>query len=147
MYRHSAPCDLADLEHARCLHNGRLPLPFGKFGRFCAVRINTGKSLAVFIKDRNLPVSMLAPFVLAELGAFSFFQGLYPTQTISIARGPRKYRFEQYSSSKGKATNERVYKAERTAPCQTILTECRSNRFCRWKPSIKWNSSFQRTHI
>jgi hypothetical protein len=58
---------------------------------------------------------MLAPSVLAELGAFSFFQGLYPTQTISIAGGPRKYRFEQYSSSKGKATNKRLFKAERPA--------------------------------
>ena len=69
---------LADLKHTRCLNDGRLPLPFGKLGSFGAVGVNTGKSFSVFVKNRNLPMFMLAASVLPQLGAFSFFQCLYP---------------------------------------------------------------------
>ena len=60
-----------NLQHARCLNNGRLPLPFGKFRGLCAVCINAGKPLTVFVKNGNLPVFMLPPFVFPELRAFS----------------------------------------------------------------------------
>jgi hypothetical protein len=73
-----ALCGLADLKHARCLDDWRLPLPLGKLGSFGAVGINTGESLTVFVENCNLPVFMLAPSVLSQLGAFSFFQWLYP---------------------------------------------------------------------
>jgi hypothetical protein len=76
--RNPVLCCLADLKHARRLNDGRLPLPLGKLGSFGTVRVNTGKFLAVFVKNRNLPVLVLAPLVLPQLGAFSFFQCLYP---------------------------------------------------------------------
>ena len=66
---------LTDLKYPRCPDNGRLPLPFGKFGGFCAVGIYTTEPLTVFVKDRNLPVLVLAPLVFSELRAFSLFQG------------------------------------------------------------------------
>jgi hypothetical protein len=72
--RNSALFDLADLKHARCLYDGRFPLPFSELGGFGTVCINTGKFLSVFVKNRNLPVLVLASSVFAELGAFSLFQ-------------------------------------------------------------------------
>ena len=60
-----------DLQHTRCLNNGRLPLPFGKFGGLCAVGIYAGKPLTVFVKNGNLPMFVFAPFVFPELRAFS----------------------------------------------------------------------------
>src|SRR6266699_3398495 len=63
-------CCLAGLKHARCLNDGRLPLPLSKLGSLGMVRVNTAKFLAVFVKNRNLPVFVLSPSVLPQLGAF-----------------------------------------------------------------------------
>ena len=67
-------CILADLKHASCFNDGRLPLAVSKLGGFGAVGIHTSKPLSVFIKNCNLPVLVLASSVLPQLGAFSVFQ-------------------------------------------------------------------------
>ena len=72
--RNSALFDLADLKHARSFYDGRFPLPFSELGGFSTVCINTSKFLSVLVKNCYLPVLVLASFVFAELGAFSFFQ-------------------------------------------------------------------------
>jgi hypothetical protein len=72
--RHPAPPVLTDLKHARSLNDGRFPLPFSKLGGFRTVGINTSKFLSVLVKNRNLPVLVLASFVFPQLGAFSLFQ-------------------------------------------------------------------------
>ena len=74
---------LADLKHACCLDDRRFPLPFSKLGSLGAVGVNTSKFLPVFIKNRNLPMLMLAAPVLAQLGPFSFFQCCYPRPILS----------------------------------------------------------------
>jgi hypothetical protein len=79
----TVPPVLADLKYACCLDDRRLPLPFSKFGSLGAVGVNTSKFLAVFIKNRNLPMLMLAAPVLAQLGAFSFFQCFSPRPILS----------------------------------------------------------------
>jgi hypothetical protein len=72
--RNSALFVLADLKHARCLNDGRFPLPFSKFSGFGTVGVNTSKFFSVFIKNRNLPVFVLASSVFSQLGVFSFYQ-------------------------------------------------------------------------
>jgi len=62
------------LKHARSFYDGRFPLPFSELGGFSTVCINTSKFLSVLVKNCYLPVLVLASFVFAELGAFSFFQ-------------------------------------------------------------------------
>ena len=70
----SAQPDLADLKHARSFNDGRLPLPLSELGGFGAVCINTSKFLSVLVKNRHLPMLVLASSVFPQLGAFSFFQ-------------------------------------------------------------------------
>ena len=72
--RNSALFVLADLKHARCLNDGRFPLPFSKFSGFGTVGVNTSKFFSVLIKNRNLPVFVLASSVFSQLGVFSFYQ-------------------------------------------------------------------------
>jgi hypothetical protein len=60
----------ANLQHACRLHDGRLPLAFGKLVGLRAVRIYAGKPLTVFVKNSNLPVLVFAPFVFPEFCAF-----------------------------------------------------------------------------
>ncbi len=72
--RNSALFVLADLKHARCLNDGRFPLPFSKFSGFGTVGVDTSKFFSVLIKNRNLPVFVLASSVFSQLGVFSFYQ-------------------------------------------------------------------------
>jgi hypothetical protein len=65
------------LEDPSCLNDGRLSLPFSKIRSLGAVRIYAGKLLTIFVKNRNLPVLMLASLILPQLGALSFFQCFY----------------------------------------------------------------------
>ena len=72
--RNSAPSDLADLKHASSFNDGRFLLPFSELGGFGTVRINPSKFFSVLVKNRNLPVLVLASSVFPQLGAFSLFQ-------------------------------------------------------------------------
>jgi hypothetical protein len=66
--------DLADLKHARGFYDGRFPLPFSELGGFGTVCVYPSKFLTVFVKNRYLPVLVLAPSIFAQLGTFSLFQ-------------------------------------------------------------------------
>jgi hypothetical protein len=72
--RNSALSDLADLKHARSFNDGRFPLPFSELGGFGTVCIYTSEFLSVLVKNRHLPMLVLAPSVFSQLGTFSFFQ-------------------------------------------------------------------------
>ena len=85
----------ADLDDARGLDDGRLPLPFGEFGGLFAVGIDASKPLPVLIEHGNLPVPVLAPAIFPELGASSCGVEFGHGPTISIGVGARKYQLEQ----------------------------------------------------
>jgi hypothetical protein len=73
---------LIDFHDARCLHDRRLLLAFGKaFGTF-TVDIHPGELLTVVIVDSNLPVAMLTTAILVKpgrlLGTLLFHDGLAP---------------------------------------------------------------------
>jgi hypothetical protein len=82
---------LADLQYPRGLHDGRLPLPLGKFGGLFPVRIHARKPLPVLVKHSHLPVLVFSPPIFPKLGAFScgfcFGHGV----NISMAIVARKY--------------------------------------------------------
>jgi hypothetical protein len=106
---------LAYLEHARCLDDRRLPLPFSKFGSFGAVGVNTSKFLPVFVKNRNLPMLVLAAPVLPQLGAFSFFQCFSPRPILSQLK---RVRTSTVSSNNVRATGkgQETYLARHAIP-------------------------------
>jgi hypothetical protein len=60
--------ELRDPSHA---DYRRLPFPLGKRIGLLAVGVCTGKSLAVGIKDRYLPVVMLSPLIFSEACALA----------------------------------------------------------------------------
>jgi hypothetical protein len=66
------------LKHARSFNDGRFSLPLSELGGFGAVCINTSKFLSVLVKNRHLPMLVLASSVFPQLGAFSFFQQFVP---------------------------------------------------------------------
>jgi len=68
---------LADLKHACCLDDRRLPLPFSKLGSLGAVGVNTSKFLPVFIKTVTCQCLCLRRLSLPSLVRF-FFQCCYP---------------------------------------------------------------------
>jgi hypothetical protein len=86
----------ADLQDPRGLYDGGLPLPLSKFRGLFPVGIYAGKPLSVLVKHGYLPVLVLSPPILPELGAFPcgfcFGHGL----NISMKVRTRKYQFGQY---------------------------------------------------
>ena len=96
--RNPVLCCLADLKNARCLNDGRLPLAFSKLGSFGTVSVNAAKFLTVFVKNRNLPVFVLSPLVLPQLGSFSFFQCLYPPRYYLNRKGPAQVPIQELMS-------------------------------------------------
>jgi hypothetical protein len=80
---------LPDLQHPRRLNDRRLPLPFGKFGRFGPVGVYASEPFAILVKDGDLPVFMFAPLVFSELGTLSSSFGFWHKVRLSQSREAR----------------------------------------------------------
>jgi hypothetical protein len=64
---------LAELSDTAHFHDGRLPLPFGRFVGLFSVRINTSKVFPVRVKHSHLPVMVFSSLVFPEYCALRNF--------------------------------------------------------------------------
>jgi hypothetical protein len=64
---------LAELSDADHFHDGRLPLPFGRFVGLFSVRINASKAFPILVKQSHLPVMVFSSLVFPEYCALPNF--------------------------------------------------------------------------
>src|SRR5665213_3177473 len=62
----------ADLQYPRGLHDGRLSLPLSKLRCLIFIGVDAGESFPIFVKHRDLKVSVFTSSVLPQLGAFLY---------------------------------------------------------------------------
>jgi hypothetical protein len=86
----------ADLQYSRGFYDRRFSLPLGKLGGLFPVRIHASKPLPVLVKHCDLPVFVLPPPILPELGAFPCGFGFGHGLNISMTLHARKYQLGQY---------------------------------------------------
>jgi hypothetical protein len=87
---------LADLQYPRGFDDRRFSLPFRKLTCLVFIGVYASKTLSIFIKHRDLPMPVFAPFVFSQLCAFSYRFGFRHGLNISIRIRARKYQFGQY---------------------------------------------------
>jgi hypothetical protein len=78
---------LAELSDASHFHDRGFLLPLCKARGLSMIRVDSNKSLAILVKQGNLPVMVFSPFVFPEWCAFSRFHSCPGSHLTPVIRG------------------------------------------------------------